>query len=180
MTRQAATEQVLLLVDNDVTLSRTLAQSLERQGFSVHHASSAEEALPLILALRPEFGVFSLKLPGASGMVLVDLLHRIQPQARVVVLTFHGTLPPMLDARHLGAVHLITQPASADEIAAALSGTTPTESSIGLAALPTNEAELLHRKLDEHQGNLSETARALKMHRRTLQRKLARGGIEHS
>ncbi|BBE50131.1 Photosynthetic apparatus regulatory protein RegA [Ferriphaselus amnicola] len=174
MTMQATTEKVLLLVDNDVSQSRTLAQSLKRQGYSVHHAISAEEALPLILELRPDFGVFNLKLPGASGMVLVDLLHRSKPQSRVVVLTHNSTLPPTLSAIHCGSVQFLAKSSSAEQISATLSGTTSSEPALPLNSQPTNEAEFLHRKLGEHHGNITETARALKMHRRTLQRKLAK------
>ncbi len=171
MTTQDPTERILLLVDHEVASSRTLAQSLKRLGYRVHHASSAEEALPLILELRPDFGVFSLKLPGATGMVLVDLLHRITPQAPIVVLS--ATLPPALDTPHQNSVHILTKSASADDISAVLSGTVSTITT-SPTQQPSCEIEFLQRKLHEHQGNISETARALKMHRRTLQRKLAR------
>lgn len=175
MTRLPATKETLLLVDSDAASARTLAQALEHQGYTVHHAHSAEEALPLISALRPDFGVFDHKLPGASGMVLVELLHRIQPQAHIVVLTRQGASIPALDANRLGTVQLLPKTSLADEILAALCENAPAEPE----TTPPDETEILHRKLDEHQGNITATARALKMHRRTLQRKLARGTEHH-
>jgi two-component system response regulator RegA len=167
----SSAERTVLLVDSDMAASRTLMQELQPLGYRVHHANSAEDALPLILELRPDFGIFSLKLPGASGMVLVDMLHRIKPMAQVVVLCS----PPPHSAQPSASIHFLDKSATADAIAAALSG-----AALFFPTQPGNETEFLHRKLTEHHGNISETARALKMHRRTLQRKLARDSIKHN
>lgn len=165
----------LLLVDDDATFCGVLGRALEYRGYSVCCAHSAEEALPLLRAQMPDYAVFDLKLPGASGLVLVEMLHRIKPDARVVVLSGYASVATAVDAVRLGAVQFLSKPANADEVVAAFSYTPQAESELVLPLSPARqEAEYLQRMLREHGGNISQTERALNMHRRTLQRKLER------
>lgn len=115
-------------------------------------------------------------MTGASGLVLVEMLHRIKPDARIVVLSGYGSIATAVDAVRLGATHFLAKPANADEVVAAFSHTPHPESEIELPkiATPQQEAEYLARVLAEQGGNITQTAIALNMHRRTLQRKLHR------
>ncbi|TAJ76610.1 MAG: response regulator [Gallionellaceae bacterium] len=166
----------LLLVDDDHSFCEVMERALERRGFAVSCAHSAEEALPMLQTHRPEYAVFDLKLPGASGLVLVEMLHRIKPEARVVVLSGYASVATAVDAVRLGAVHFLSKPANADEVVAAFSYSPSPENKplMSQASSDQQEAEYLKRVLHEQHGNISQTARVLKMHRRTLQRKLSR------
>jgi two-component system response regulator RegA len=166
----------LLLVDDDPTFRNVLGKALERRGFAVRCAGNAEEALPLLEAHPPAYAVFDLKLPGASGLTLVTVLHRINPAARIVVLTGYGSIATAVDAVRLGATHFLTKPANADEVVAAFSYTPQAETGFvpPLPFSPRQEAEYLVRVLEENNYVVARTARVLGMHRRTLQRKLAR------
>jgi len=166
----------LLLVDDDITFCDVLGHALERRGYAVRCAHSAEEALPLLHEMLPEYAVFDLKLPGASGLVLVDFLHRIKPDARVVVLSGYASVGTAVDAVRLGAIQFLSKPANADEVVAAFTYKPQAQAELFLPrqSLDRQELEYLQRALNENGGNISQTARALKMHRRTLQRKLGR------
>lgn len=166
----------LLLVDDDITFCDVLGRALERRGYAVRCAHSAEEALPLLHEMLPEYAVFDLKLPGASGLVLVDFLHRIKPDARVVVLSGYASVGTAVDAVRLGAIQFLSKPANADEVVAAFTYKPQAQAELFLPrqSLDRQELEYLQRALNENGGNISQTARALKMHRRTLQRKLGR------
>ena len=166
----------LLLVDDDITFCKVLKAALERRGFCVSVAHSVEQAVPLAETNSPEFAVVDLKMGGAPGLVLVKRLHGLDPNTRIVVLTGYASIATAVEAIKLGATQYLAKPANADEIVAAFShtagGNTP------LKTQPTQienlEWEHIQRVLREHDGNISATARALHMHRRTLQRKLAK------
>ncbi len=166
----------LLLVDDDITFCDVLGPALERRGYAVRCAHSAEEALPLLHEMQPEYAIFDLKLPGTSGMVLVDFLHRIKPDARVVVLSGYASVATAVDAVRLGAIQFLSKPANADEVVAAFTYKPQAQADLFLPRpfSGQQEAEYLKRVLHEHDGNISQTARTLKMHRRTLQRKLSK------
>lgn len=167
----------LLLVDDDATLRAVLTRALGRRGFAVRAAASGEEALVLARAHAPDCAVVDLKMSGMSGLALVPVLKALNPDMRLLVLTGYASIATAVEAIKLGATHYLAKPADADEIVAALGR------SYGNAALPVGreplsvgrlEWEHIQKVLAEHEGNISATARALKMHRRTLQRKLAK------
>ena len=167
----------LLLVDDDEVFRDVLAKALHRRGYAVGTAGSAEEALVLSRDTPPEFAVVDLKMPGDSGLKLIADLIALDPGTRIVMLTGYASIATAVEAIKLGAVHYLTKPANADDIIAALLRTG------GDASTPVAEAPLSVSRLEwEHiqtvlaqqDGNISATARALKMHRRTLQRKLAK------
>ncbi|MCL6556361.1 MAG: response regulator transcription factor [Burkholderiales bacterium] len=167
----------LLLVDDDATLRGVLGRALERRGFRVHAAASGEEALLAARRRPPAFAVVDLKMEGMSGLALVRELTRLRRDMRIVVLTGYGSIATAVEAIKLGATHYLAKPAAPDEIVAAL-GREAGDPSLPVSAEPLSvdrlEWEHIQKVLAEHQGNISATARALKMHRRTLQRKLAK------
>ncbi len=166
----------LLLVDDDATFRSVLAGALEKRGFSVTTADSVETALPLAQANPPEYAVIDLKMNGASGLVLVKTLHELDPATRIVMLTGYASIATAVEAIKLGATQYLSKPANADEIVAAFGHSANTD--VPLEAHPATvdrlEWEHINRVLQEQHNNISATARVLNMHRRTLQRKLAK------
>jgi two-component system response regulator RegA len=141
-------------------------------------AACAEEALVRARAESPEFALVDLRMPGASGLDLVQALHALDVTTRIVVLTGYGSIATALAAVRLGAAHYLTKPADVDEILAALQGDPgrpegPLDSG-ETPSLARVEWEHLQRVLGDCGGNLSEAARRLGMHRRSLQRKAGR------
>jgi two-component system response regulator RegA len=176
MNNQVNESPSLLLVDDDATFCNVLARALSKRGFAVAVAHSVETALPLAQSNPPEFAVIDLKMGGASGLVLIQALHELDPATRIVVLTGYASIATAVEAIKLGATQYLSKPANADEIVAAFGHAASAE--IPLTAQPPSvermEWEHIQRVLQEHQGNISATARALNMHRRTLQRKLSK------
>ncbi|MBI5752595.1 MAG: response regulator transcription factor [Hydrogenophilales bacterium] len=167
----------LLLVDDDATFRQVLARALEKRGFAVSSAADVDAASALAAANPPEYAVIDLKMPGPSGLVLVQRLKELDAETRIVMLTGYASIATAVEAIKLGATHYLAKPADADDIVAALMR------SEGDPHLPVSgnpltverlEWEHIQKVLSEHDGNISATARALKMHRRTLQRKLAK------
>ncbi|MEO1767466.1 response regulator transcription factor [Thiobacter aerophilum] len=167
----------LLLVDDDDTLRRVLSRALGRRGFCVRSASSGEEALAMARADPPAYAVVDLKMTGMSGLALVPQLRALRTDMRILVLTGYASIATAVEAIKLGATHYLAKPADPNEIIAAL-GRASGDPALPVAAEPLSvdrlEWEHIQKVLAEHDGNISATARALKMHRRTLQRKLAK------
>ena len=176
MTQSCEERASLLLVDDDETFCKVLSAALEKRGFCVCVAHSVEQAIPLARTNPPEFAVIDLKMGGAPGLVLVKALHELDPNTRIVVLTGYASIATAVEAIKLGATQYLAKPANADEIVAAFGHTADSDAPI--KAQPTQienlEWEHIQRVLHEHGDNISATARALNMHRRTLQRKLAK------
>ncbi|HWQ37590.1 MAG TPA: response regulator transcription factor [Burkholderiales bacterium] len=169
----------VLLVEDDDTFGAVLGRSLVRRGYNVSLATSAKQALELAMRVRPTYAIVDLKLPGDSGLVVVSRLKAALPRTRTIVLTGYASIATAVEAIKLGAVHYLAKPADADQILEALcreagDAHVPLADPPSLARL---EWEHIQRVLAEHGGNISATARALKMHRRTLQRKLAKKPI---
>ena len=165
----------LLLVDDDATFCQVLARALEKRGFSVTRAENVEEATRMVLANPPEYAVIDLKMPGLSGLVLVQRLKELDAEMRILMLTGYGSITTAVEAIKLGATHYLTKPAPVDEIVSALTrdqGDPHLTVTDGTLSVDRLEWEHIQKTLAEHDGNISATARALKMHRRTLQRKL--------
>lgn len=167
----------LLLVDDDEIFCAVMGRALARRGYAVAIAHDVESATRLAQATAPEYAVVDLKMPGDSGLVLVRRLHALRAATRIVVLTGYASISTAVEAVKLGATHYLAKPADADDVVAAfrkLDGDT----AIDVASQPLSVDRLawehIQRVLHEHGGNVSATARALGMHRRTLQRKLAK------
>ena len=165
----------LLVVDDDAVFARVLAQAFERRGYSVRIGHDVATALALARTEPPEFAVIDLRMPGPSGLELVRELKSLDAHTRIVVLTGYASIATAVEAIKLGAVHYLAKPADADQIEAAfqrLEG----DAAIDVPDQPLSvnrlEWEHIQQVLRECGGNISETARRLGMHRRTLQRKL--------
>ncbi|MEX1365500.1 MAG: response regulator [Nannocystaceae bacterium] len=171
----------ILLVDDDRAFCTALAGALRRRGHTVLLAHDYDDAVAEAEAWTPDRAVVDLRMPGRGGLELVQLLHRTHPQLRTVVLTGYGSIATAVEAIKAGAVHYLTKPADADEILAAFDRTRPQLDASTEGPAPTArrleevEWEHLQRVLTDSGGNVSEAARRLGMHRRSLQRKLARG-----
>lgn len=172
---------VLLLVDDDPAFNRVLGRALAQRGYEVLHAFGADDALLLAREQEPEFVVLDLNLAGESGLRLIQPLLAVNPDARILVLTGYASIVTVVDAVKLGAIQYLAKPAELDAIIKALHST-EVEISDRAPDEPMSvgrlEWEHVQRVLAEHGGNVSSTARALKMHRRTLQRKLAKRPVK--
>ena len=167
----------LLLVDDDELFCRVLASALEKRGFAVQVAHCVADAIALIGDAAPEYAVVDLSMPGDSGLVLVERLHELDEHTRIVVLTGYASVATAVEAIKLGATHYLAKPADADEVVAALNreaGDSAAEVKDQPMSTKRLEWEHIQKVLMECDGNISETARRLGMHRRTLQRKLAK------
>lgn len=171
-------KSTILVVDDDEVFAKTLASAFERRGYVSRVAHDFDAAVAAATALPPDFAVVDLKLPGGSGLMLVKRLREISSSVRMVVLTGFGSIATTIDAIKLGAVYYLTKPANADEVLAALHHQDQDfENTQPLEAVPSVhrvEWEHIHRVLAERDGNVSESARVLGIHRRTLQRKLGK------
>lgn len=168
---------LLLLADDDDTFRQVLQRAMIRRGYDVLSAADVAEAVQLARRHGPEFAVVDLRMPGASGLELVKELHALDEQTRIVVLTGYASIATAVEAIKLGAVHYLAKPATPEEIIAAFDRTEgSTEPEVPDDPMSVNRLEWEHiqKVLQEHEGNVSATARALKMHRRTLQRKLSK------
>jgi two-component system response regulator RegA len=167
----------LLLVDDDKTFAGVLAEAFEARGYAVRVAHDVPHGLALASAESPEYAVVDLKMPGPSGLELVKKLKEFDENTRVVMLTGYASVATAVEAIKLGAVHYLAKPADADEILAAFAREEG-DTTVPVGARPISVARLewehIQRVLTECKGNISETARRLGMHRRTLQRKLGK------
>lgn len=170
-------QPTLLLVDDDTDFLGVLAHAMQKRGFSVITADSAESAYTLAQIEAPEFAVVDLKMRGNSGLVLVRQLSALQAGTKIVVLTGYASIATAIEAIKLGATHYLAKPVDADEIVAAFSkqdGNAEIELATNPLTVNRLEWEHIQRVLAENDGNISATARSLNMHRRTLQRKLGK------
>ncbi len=164
----------LLLVDDDEVLRERLGRALRERGFDVTTAAGGEEALAAARRDAPEFAILDLRMPGASGIEVLDALRAIDPATRVLMLTGYGSIATAVEATRRGAVGYLPKPADADEIVAALTGRPAQDGAVEIdtPSLARTEWEHIQRVLADCGGNVSETARRLGIHRRSLQRKL--------
>lgn len=165
----------LLIVDDDEIFASVLAAAFERRGYAVRVGHSVEAGVVLARAESPEFAVVDLRMPGGSGLELVQALQQQDENTRIVVLTGYASIATAVEAIKLGAVHYLAKPADADEIQAAFyrdQGNAEVEVPERPLSVGRLEWEHIQRVLQECDGNVSATARRLGMHRRTLQRKL--------
>lgn len=172
----------VLVVDDDESFRYTLARSLRRRGLEAFEAGNGGEACRLLRERPFDACVLDLKLEGESGLHLLPELLALCPGLAVVVLTGYASIATAVEAVKAGAVNYLSKPADTDEILAALEGNAHVEEEEVLEAQPMSvdrlEWEHIQRVLSENQGNISETARALGMHRRTLQRKLQKRPVK--
>jgi two-component system, response regulator RegA len=171
----------LLVVDDDLTFCRITKRAMEAHGFKVEVAHDVEQAVHMAENSPPEFALVDLQMPGASGLTLVQKLKQLDSETCVVVLTGYASIATAVEAIKMGATHYLTKPARTEEILAAFKRADPNpDVPITWDPMPIERLEWEHiqKVLVEHQGNISATAKALGMHRRTLQRKLAKRPVK--
>jgi two-component system response regulator RegA len=167
----------LLIVDDDRVLRERLARAFRDRGYEVRTAADCDEAVALASGDSPEMAVVDLRMPGRSGLELVLELKGIDPATRIVVLTGYGSIATAVEAVRLGATYYVSKPADADDILAAFARgeappMEPPPVDYAAPSLARAEWEHINRVLSDCGGNVSETARRLGIHRRSLQRKL--------
>jgi len=175
-------QKTLLLVEDDEAFARTLRRSFERRGYNVHHATRLEQVEALLAEVSPGYAVVDLKLDGeASGLACVQALHKHDSDMLIVVLTGYASIATAVEAVKLGACHYLAKPSNTDDIEAAFNnaeGNADIKVTGRATSIKTLEWERIHQTLAETDFNISETARRLGMHRRTLARKLAKQQVK--
>jgi two-component system response regulator RegA len=173
---ESSTTRSLLIVEDDAAFTRTLAKSFQRRGYHVLHTSSLEGMQDILRHAKPHYAVVDLKLKGeASGLACVQALHAHDANTLIVVLTGFASIATAVEAIKLGACHYLAKPSNTDDIEAAFrraDGEVAVELTERATSIKTLEWERIHQTLAETDFNISETARRLGMHRRTLARKL--------
>ena len=169
------THTTILIVDDDKTFLQVLARSFRRKGFEAITADSTDRARELLPRHNPQMAIVDLKMQGESGLGLIPDLKRFSNNLDIIVLTGYASIATAVEAIRLGAKDYLCKPVDTDQILQALQGQ-PVLPSVPETPMPVNRVEWEHiqKVLHEHQGNISATARSLGMHRRTLQRKLAK------
>ena len=171
----------MLLVDDDATFCMVLKMAMEKRGFDVFVAHDLESGIDLAEKAEPEYAVIDLRIGYESGLSLVKRLVELDDHTRIVMLTGFASIATAVEAIKLGAIHYLTKPADADEIVAALhknEGDESVEIKDKPLSIKRMEWEHLQKVLVEHDNNISAAARALGMHRRTLQRKLEKRPVK--
>jgi two-component system, response regulator RegA len=171
----------LLLVDDDAVFRERLARAFRERGWDVRTAGGYDDGLRAAREDTPELAVVDLRMPGRSGLELVRDLVALDSSTRCIVLTGYGSIATAVDAMKLGAVHYLPKPADADDLIAAFEradapplAATPAATDFTAPSLARAEWEHIHRVLSDCAGNISEAARRLGVHRRSLQRKLSK------
>ena len=170
------TDKSLLILDDDDPLRGRLARAMEKKGFEVKEAKSVSEGLQVVKNNPPAFALIDLRLEDGNGLDVVKELNRSKKDSRIVMLTGYGNLPTAVAAVKAGAIDYMAKPVDADDVEAALlaapeSKARPPENPMSADRV---KWEHIHRVFELCNRNVSETARRLKMHRRTLQRILSK------
>jgi two-component system response regulator RegA len=166
----------LMIVEDDEPLMQSLARAMEAQGFTVITATSVADALSQIQLSAPEYAVVDMRLHDGCGLGVISLLKQQRPDVRAIILTGYGNIATAVKAVKLGAVDYLLKPADADDIISALLAPRGGIAKAPLRPMSADRVrwEHIHRIYEVCGRNVSETARRLNMHRRTLQRILTR------
>ena len=167
----------LVIVEDDASFARALGRSFERRGYQVRLCQRVDGIENLLETFSPQYAVVDLKLVSGSGLECVKELHDHDPNMKIVVVTGFASIATAVEAIKLGACHYLAKPSNTDDIEAAFQRADG-DASVELSSRPTTiknlEWEHIHEVLVHSDFNISETARRLGMHRRTLARKLAK------
>ncbi len=171
----------LLMVDDDEVFCQVLSKALQKREYNVAIAYDQQQAEQFAMQQHPEFAIVDLRIGSDSGLNVIKSLVKTEPGIRIVVLTGYASISTAVESIKLGAIHYLTKPADVDDILNAFYHDEG-DANINLQTQPMSakrmEWEHLQRVLTEHGGNISAAARALNMHRRTLQRKLAKRPVK--
>ena len=170
------TDKSLLIVDDDNPLRDRLARAMEKKGFRVTQAESVDKGISFAKSSPPAFAVVDLRLNDGSGLEVVKEIRKNKPDSRVVMLTGYGNIPTAVAAVKAGAIDYIPKPADADDVESALLASPESKANPPENPMSADRVkwEHIHRVFELCNRNVSETARRLKMHRRTLQRILSK------
>lgn len=169
--------RTLLLLDDDEVFAARMAKALAARGFEVTIAATATEAVARAHDDSPEYALIDLRLPDGHGLDVVAELHAIDATTRIVVLTGYGAIATAVESLKRGASDYLTKPVDADQVAGALDrqpGPSEPSREFTVPSLARVEWEHIQRVMTECQGNVSQAARVLGLHRRSLQRKLSK------
>jgi len=169
-------DKSLLIVDDDASLRDRLSRAMEKKGFTVLQASSVKEGITQAKNSPPAFAVIDLRLNDGNGLEVVKEIQKIKKDSRIVMLTGYGNIPTAVAAVKAGAIDYIPKPADADDVENALLASLDTKAQPPENPMSADRVkwEHIHRVFELCNRNVSETARRLKMHRRTLQRILSK------
>jgi len=171
----------LVIVEDDASFARVLGRSFERRGYQVRLCHRVDGIENLLETFSPQYAVIDLKLVSGSGLECVKVLNEHDPDMKIVVLTGFASIATAVEAIKLGACHYLAKPSNTDDIEAAFQRADG-DASVELSSRPTSiksvEWEHIHEVLADSEFNISETARRLGMHRRTLARKLAKNRVK--
>ena len=174
-------DRLLVVVDDDEAFAKTLKRSFERRGYEVAVAPTLDSLHVLLETQSPGYAVVDLKLAGASGLSCLEALHAHDPAMLIVVLTGFASIATAVEAIKLGACHYLAKPSNTDDIEAAFgkaAGNAGVPLSERATSIKTLEWERIHEVLADTQFNISEAARRLGLHRRTLARKLEKRQVK--
>src|SRR3954469_8963382 len=171
-----STERTLLIVEDDKAFLQRLARAMEARGFEVRTAESVGEGLQMVEASAPAFAVVDMRLADGNGLDVVSALRQRRPEARAIILTGYGNIATAVNAVKMGAVDYLSKPADADDVVNALLAIEGRKAEPPEHPMSADRVRWEHiQRIYELCGrNVSETARRLNMHRRTLQRILAK------
>ncbi len=168
----------ILVVDDDDVFRERLVRAFADRGYNARGANSASEAVAVATETSPRFAVVDLRMPDRSGLSLIKDLKELDASTSIVVLTGYGSIATALEAVRLGATNYLTKPATVDDIEASLTASDlPSESDlppIHVPSLARVEWEHIERVLRQCDGNITQAAKLLGIHRRSLQRKLSK------
>jgi len=169
-------DKSLLIVDDDNPFRERLARAMEKKGFQVIQADSVKKGVDFIKTKIPEFAVVDLRLNDGSGLEVVKELQKSNSQSRIIMLTGYGNISTAVAAIKQGAIDYLAKPADADDVEKALLANPETKAQPPENPMSADRVkwEHIHRVFELCNRNVSETARRLKMHRRTLQRILSK------
>lgn len=178
--------QTILIVDDEEIFSTVLAKALQRRGYQVFCAQNSVAALLMLAEQQPMWCILDLKIANESGLKLLPQLLSDSPSLKILVLTGYASIATAVEAVKLGAVNYLSKPVEVDDIIKAFSDVNVTETQSNddeihdqPMSVDRLEWEHIQKILTENAGNISETARLLGMHRRTLQRKLQKKPVKH-
>ncbi len=166
--------KTILILDDDATFAETLARSFKRKGYQSFVALNIETASKCLVQIKPDFAVIDLKIDQESGLHFLPILSELSPTTKALVLTGYSSISTTVEAMKLGCVNYLCKPVNSNEILQAFDESVQVDVAIPDTPPSVNRLEWEHiqRVLSKHDGNISATAKALGMHRRTLQRKL--------
>jgi two-component system response regulator RegA len=171
--------RTLLVVDDDLTFRTRVVRALRERGFEAMGVGNYADAVAAAEADSPELALVDLRLPGESGLEVVKALKAIDDTTSVVVLTGYGSIATAVESMRLGATSYLTKPVDADQIQAAFEGSRSAPPA-SVQTLARVEWEHIQRVLADCDGNVSLAARLLGIHRRSLQRKLAKNPVREN